>query len=150
MSIIQEALKRAQDNYASKRSLPQAYEEPKQEPPVPAPAEAPDVWVINKKTAVIVSVVVLLAMATGFGMRALFSKIVDMDKERRPKDLTVAARKTEPDKAVPPSPSPPPAAVERAAEKPPVLASSGQADQSPNLVLNSSTFGPSLVNIIPA
>ena len=115
MSIIQEALKRAQYNYAGKKSLPQAHEEFRQEPAIPAHAEALDVRVITKKIAVIVYVIVLLALVTGFGIRALFSKIVIMDKERKSKDLTPEVQKTSPDK--PPLPS-------------------LQANQSPNLVLN--------------
>ncbi len=134
MSIIQEALKRAQYNYSGKKSLPQAYEDPGQEPAISASAETPDVWVITKKTIVVVCVIALLALATGFGMRALFPKLVAMDKARRSKDSAVAVQKTESDKTVPPSPFP--ASVERATERPLVLAASGQANQSPNLVLN--------------
>ena len=136
MSIIQEALKRAQYNYAGKKSLPQACEEPGQEPAIPAPAEALDIRVITKKIAVIVYVIVLLALVTGFGIRALFSKIVTIDKERRSKDLIVAMQKTPPDKAMPPSLPLGPVPVERATEKPLALVSSGQTNQSPDLLLN--------------
>ena len=134
MSIIQEALKRAQYNYADKKSLPQAREEPRQERAAPAPAEALDPRVITKKIGIIVYVIVLLALVTGFGIRALFSKIASMDKERQPKDLIAQARQIPPDKAAPrPLAS---GTVERAAEKLLALVSSGQANQPPNLVLN--------------
>ncbi len=134
MSIIQEALKRAQYNYAGKKGLPQAHEGPMQEPVILAPAEALDARVITRKIAVIVYIIVLLALVTGFGIRALFLKMVTIDKEKRSKDLIAAARKTDPDKAVPPSLSS--IAAERATERPSALASSGQTNQSPNLVLN--------------
>jgi len=134
MSIIQEALKRAQYNYAGKKSSPPAHEEPIQKPAVPAPAELPDTRLITKKIGVIVYVVVLLALVTSFGIRTLFLKIVTIDKEKRSKDLTVAVQKSPPDNAVPPSV--PVVAVERATEKPLAPASSGQVNQSPNLVLN--------------
>jgi len=134
MSIIQEALKRAQYNYTGKKSLPQAHEEPGREPTIPTPAEAPDLRVITKKIAVIVYVITLLALVTGFGIRAIFSKIATTNKERKSKDLTVAVQKTDPDKAVPPPPSS--VAVEQATERPLALVSSGQANQSPNLILN--------------
>ena len=134
MSIIQEALKRAQYNYAGKKSLPQAHDGPGQEPAMLATAETFDVRVVTKKIAIIVYTIVLLALVTGFGIRALFSKMVTIDKERRSKDLIVAAKKMGPDKAVPFFISS--GAAERATEKLSASASSGQADQSPDLVLN--------------
>ncbi len=134
MSIIQEALKKAQYNYAGKKSLPQAHEGPCQEPVILAPAGVFDVRVITKKIAVIVYIIVLLALVTGFGIRALFSKMVTINKEKRSKDLITAARKTDPAEPSPPSISS--GVVERATEKLSVSASSGQADQSPDLVLN--------------
>lgn len=134
MSIIQEALKRAQYNYVGRKSLPQARKESGQEPAIPVPAEVLDVRIITKKIAVAVFVIALLALAVSFGIRTLFSKIVTMDKERRSKDSIVAAQKTEPDKTVPPSPSS--GAVERATENPLALALFGKTNQSPNLVLN--------------
>jgi type II secretory pathway component PulC len=139
MSIVQEALKKAQHNYAGKKSLPQAHEEPGQEPAATVPVEALDMRVITKKIAIIVSVIALLALATGFGIRTLFSKMVTMDKERKSKNLTAVVQKTPPDKVVPPPPSS--EIVERATEKPLALASSGQADQSPSLVLNGIMYG---------
>ena len=142
MSIIQEALKRAQYNYAGRKSLPQAHGEPGQEPAAPLPAEALDTRVIIKKIAVIVYVIVLLALVTGFGMRALFSKMVAMDKERKSKDLIVGVQKTPSDKEAQKTdtdkvpPSSPPAAVEQATEKPLAPVSPGQANQAQDIVLN--------------
>ena len=135
MSIIQEALRRAQYDYAVKKSLPQVHEEPRQAPATPAPAEALDARVITKKIAAIVYVIVLLSLVTGFGIRALFSKIAAMDKERKSSNLIVAVQKAPPDKAISPSISS--GAVERAAtETSSASVSSGQANQPPNLVLN--------------
>ncbi|MDP3730428.1 MAG: general secretion pathway protein GspB [Candidatus Omnitrophota bacterium] len=134
MSIIQEALKRAQYNYAGKKRPPQAYEKPVQEPAAPVPGEAIDARAMTKKIAVVVYLIVLLALVTGFGMRALFSKMVAMDKEKRSKDLIVAAQENPPDKAAPSAPSP--ATAEQAIEKPLAMVSSAQTNQVPSLVLN--------------
>ncbi len=134
MSIIQEALKRAQYNYSGKKSLPQAHEDPVQEPAIPVPAVVTDARAINKKISIIVYVIVLLSLVTGFGIRTLFSKIATTDKEIRSKDLVVAPQRTSPDKeAASPISS---GAVERATGKLLALVSPGQINQPPNLVLN--------------
>ena len=102
ISIIQEALKRAQDNYASRESLSRS--RPglgfKVERPASVREEVPEKLAIVKKIAVIVSIIALCALVTGFGMRILFSKMLAMGKEKRPKDLITEARKTGAEKEV--------------------------------------------------
>ena len=134
MSIIQEALKRAQYNYSGKKGLPQARENSGQETAMPGPVAVTDARLINKKISIIVYVIVLLSLVTGFGIRALFLKIATTNREIESKDPGASLQKIIPDKEVTPPLSS--KAVERSTEKPSDLASRGQIDQSPNLVLN--------------
>jgi hypothetical protein len=99
MSIVQEALKKAQYDFARKKSPPQVYDEPRREEAIPSPAEQLDTRIVIKKIAAIVYIIVLLALVTGFGIRALFTRILTMDKEKRSKETVVAIEKTDPDKA---------------------------------------------------
>jgi len=141
VSIIQEALKRAQYDYAGKKSLPQAHEKPEQGPAIHVTPEDIYMPVMIRKIAIIVYVIVLLALVTGFGIRALFSKIASMDKERRSKSSTMAKQKRDTGKVALPIAA---ATVERAKEAPKEVpkeaplaaASSGQANQAPTFVLN--------------
>lgn len=132
MSIIQEALKRAQYNYTDKKSLPPVSEKSEQEPVVPSPAEAIDLRVITKKMGIIVYVIVLLALVTGFGIRALFLKMAALGKGKESENLIAAAQKAIPDNPV--SPSLPSTVVARATEK--LFAKAIQPSSPSSLVLN--------------
>ncbi len=135
MSIIQEALKRAQYDYTSKKSLRESHDEPEEKKRANSvPTQTFDARVIIKKIGIIVYVIALLALVTGFGIRALFLKIATVHKERRVRGLIAAAQKTEPDKVASTDTSS--AAVERATEKLLALVSSGQTNQPPSLILN--------------
>lgn len=97
MSIIQEALKRAQYNYAAKKSQPQAYGESVTGPTVTVSSDAVDSRAITKKIAIVVYILVLLALVMGFAIRVLFLKIADIDKEKRLRNLSAQSQLKAPD-----------------------------------------------------
>jgi len=94
MSIIQEALKRAQYDYAAKKGLPQAHEESGREWTIPTTVKALYAPGMIRKIAIALYVVVLLALITGFGIRALFSRLVAIDGGRIPNNTMVSGNNT--------------------------------------------------------
>jgi hypothetical protein len=101
VSIVQEALKKAQYNYTLKKTMPPPREGSAQDPAVLVPPEAIFMPVMIRRIAIIIYVIVLLALVTGFGIRALFFKISAMEKGKASTDMAAAKNKPVADKVVP-------------------------------------------------
>lgn len=134
MSIIQEALKRAQYDYTDKKSLPPVNEKIGQEPAALPSAETIDLRMVTKKIGIIVYVIVLLALVTGFGIRALFIRMaapvrVDRGSEN---SMPIAQKVILPDNPV--SPSLPSKAVVQATKN--LFTKAVQPSAPSSLVLN--------------
>ena len=84
MSIIQEALKRAQDDHENRKKSGFALK-----------IGPPGKYAIVKKIIFVIFIIALCAMATGFGIRMLFSKILAMEKEKKLKNLVLNDRETD-------------------------------------------------------
>ena len=128
MSIIQEALKKAQDNYTERKSPVQA-KEILAEAAAPKPIEVIHKFSVNKSVPRIIYIIALLALVTGFGIRTIFVTIASNGKDKISQTLAPADHKPAPATIASGS-------AERATDKLVNFVSAGLINRAPDLILN--------------